>query len=73
MMRSSQTSTDASGPMQPLKVSVEVLANLIYLARRAPRRIPSGTDISIGRPKLLRDCSIIRSFASELRRSDKHV
>ena len=34
MMRSSQTSADASGPVQPFKVSVEILANLIYLSRR---------------------------------------
>jgi hypothetical protein len=34
MMRSSQTSADASGPVLPLQVSVEILANLIYLARR---------------------------------------
>jgi hypothetical protein len=34
MMRSLQTSADASGPVQPRQVSVEILVNLIYLARR---------------------------------------
>jgi hypothetical protein len=34
MMGSSQASPDASGPVQPLKVSVEILSTLIYLARR---------------------------------------
>jgi hypothetical protein len=32
MMRSSQTSADASGPRPPLQASVEILANLIYHA-----------------------------------------
>jgi hypothetical protein len=32
-MDSSETSADAKGPVQPLQVSVELLANLIYLAR----------------------------------------
>jgi hypothetical protein len=34
MMPSSQTSADASDPVRPLQISVEILANLIYPARR---------------------------------------
>jgi hypothetical protein len=33
-MDSSETSADPERPIQPLQVSVELLANLIYLARR---------------------------------------
>jgi len=48
-MRSLQSSTDASGPVQPRQVSVEILVNLVYLAD-ALRRIPSEANTSIRRP-----------------------
>jgi hypothetical protein len=67
MMRSSQTSADASGPVRPLQVSVEILANLIYLARRTETHSERDQYLDWA-AKLLRSCSSIRSFAIELRR-----
>jgi hypothetical protein len=37
-MDSSENDADAKGPVQPLEVSVELLANLIYLARHSPQQ-----------------------------------
>jgi hypothetical protein len=52
-MDSSGTSADAKGPTQPLEVSVELLANLIYLARCTETHFPLCSAVtSIGQPKL---------------------